>query len=153
MTTLGWLGRAEKSTKLKLWCFCSAECGFESRSWYLCPWARHITILAFLHPGVKGYLRGQRWFLWLISLEVSALLFEWFKAQWPGVIMLKCHERHCVTDLGAIDIDINVQCIFVSTYNMSVSWWVSQGNSFGHSLLHSLKVNSKQQLLLYNTRN
>ena len=60
------MGRADNSTELKLWCFCSAECGFESRSWHLCSWARHLTIIASLHPGVNGYLLGQRWFLWLI---------------------------------------------------------------------------------------
>ena len=27
---VGCRGRADKSTELKLWCFCSAECGFES---------------------------------------------------------------------------------------------------------------------------
>ena len=30
-----------------------AECGFESRPWHLCPWARHLIIIASLHPGVK----------------------------------------------------------------------------------------------------
>ena len=31
----------------------AAECGFESRPWHLCPWARHLIIIASLHPGVK----------------------------------------------------------------------------------------------------
>ena len=31
----------------------AAECGFESRTWHLCPWTRHLTIIAPLHPGVK----------------------------------------------------------------------------------------------------
>ena len=31
----------------------AAECGFESRPWHLCPWARHLTIIASPHPGVK----------------------------------------------------------------------------------------------------
>ena len=31
----------------------AAECGFESRPWQLCPWARHLIIIASLHPGVK----------------------------------------------------------------------------------------------------
>ena len=61
---IGCRGRVDKNTELKLWCFCSAECGFESWSWHLCPWARHLTIIASLHPGVNGYLWGQRWFLW-----------------------------------------------------------------------------------------
>ena len=39
-------GRADKSTWLKLWWFCLAECGFEAQSWHLCPWARHFTIFA-----------------------------------------------------------------------------------------------------------
>lgn len=34
------------STGLKLWCFCSAECGFESRSRHLDPWARYFTRIA-----------------------------------------------------------------------------------------------------------
>ena len=59
-------GRADKSTEFKLCWFCSAVCGFESRSWHLYPWARHLTIIASLHPGVNGDLWGQRWFLWLI---------------------------------------------------------------------------------------
>ena len=34
----------------------AAECGFESRSWHLCPWARHLTIIAppFLRKGRKA---------------------------------------------------------------------------------------------------
>ena len=31
----------------------AAECGFKSRPWHLCPWARHLIIIASLHPGVK----------------------------------------------------------------------------------------------------
>ena len=31
----------------------AAECGFESRPWHLCPWARHLTVIASLQPGVK----------------------------------------------------------------------------------------------------
>ena len=108
---LGCLGRADKSTEFKLWRFCSAECGFESRSWHLCPWARHFTVIASLHPGVNGYLWGQSWFLWWISLDCSTYLAaqavyspgSWdglrngFKAQWPGVIMLKRRDCHWVT--------------------------------------------------------
>ena len=32
----------------------SSECGFESwlQPWHLCPWARHFTVIASLHPGV-----------------------------------------------------------------------------------------------------
>ena len=47
-----------------------SECGFESRPrpWCLCPWARHFTIIASLHPGVNGYLWGQSWLLCLIEL-------------------------------------------------------------------------------------
>ena len=47
----------------------SSECGFEPRprQWCLCPWARHFTIIASLHPGVNGYLWGQSWLLCLIS--------------------------------------------------------------------------------------
>ena len=35
--------------------------------WCLCPWARHFTIIASLHPGENGYLWGQSWLLCLIS--------------------------------------------------------------------------------------
>ena len=47
----------------------SSECEFESwlRPWCLCPWARHLTIIASLHPGENGYLWGQSWLLCLIS--------------------------------------------------------------------------------------
>ena len=47
----------------------SSECGFKSwlQPWYLCPWARHFTIIASLHPAVNGYLWGQSWLLCLIS--------------------------------------------------------------------------------------
>ena len=87
-------GRVDNSTELKLRCFCSAECGFESRLWHL--WARPSTIIAFLHPGVNGYLLGQRWFLWFSRvahmLRTGCILprelrwfEEWFKAQWPGL--------------------------------------------------------------------
>ena len=47
----------------------SSECEFESwlQPWYLCPWARHFTIIASLHPEENGYLWGQSWLLCLIS--------------------------------------------------------------------------------------
>ena len=45
----------------------AAECGFESRPWHLCPWARDFTIIASLDPGENGYLWGQSWLLCLIS--------------------------------------------------------------------------------------
>ena len=32
----------------------AAECGFESRPWHLCPWARHLIIIASL--GFYAYL-------------------------------------------------------------------------------------------------
>ena len=31
----------------------ATECGFESQPWHLCPWARHLIIIASLHQGVK----------------------------------------------------------------------------------------------------
>ena len=40
----------------------AAECGFESRPWHLCPWARHLTIIASLHPGVKWVHVRQSWY-------------------------------------------------------------------------------------------
>ena len=79
----GWV---DKSTKLKLWCFCSAECGFESRSWHFCLWARHLPIIASLHPGVNGYLhvQEQRWFLWLIRVHVVRYIFGSIGCILPG---------------------------------------------------------------------
>ena len=35
---VGCHGRANKSNELKLWYLCTAECGFESHSWHLCPY-------------------------------------------------------------------------------------------------------------------
>ena len=39
----------------------SSECEFESwlRPWCLCPWARHFTIIASLHPGEMGTCEGR----------------------------------------------------------------------------------------------
>ena len=42
-TITGCRGRADKSTELELCCFCSAECGFESRSSHLCPWVKTLN--------------------------------------------------------------------------------------------------------------
>ena len=62
-----------------------------------------VTIIASLHPGVNGYLWGQRWFMLLISLvryifgcTGCILLREqrWFKAPWPGVV--ECVETWCI---------------------------------------------------------
>ena len=41
----------------------ATECGFESRPWHLCPWARHLIIIASLlaTQGLNGYLWGQSW--------------------------------------------------------------------------------------------
>ena len=44
--------RANWWTGLKLWCFWS-ECGFEPRSWHLCPWARYFCII------MEHYNRGH----------------------------------------------------------------------------------------------
>ena len=41
----------------------AVKCGFESRPWHLCPWARHLIIIASLHPGLNGYLWGQSWLI------------------------------------------------------------------------------------------
>ena len=35
-------GRVKKKTGLKLWCFCSAESGFKSRSWHLSPFSKTL---------------------------------------------------------------------------------------------------------------
>ena len=65
----------------------AAECGFESRPWHLCPWARHLIIIASLHPGVKWVpvysprswdgFRNDLWAWW---------------ALWAGVIMRLEHH-------------------------------------------------------------
>ena len=101
---MGCRGRVNKSTELKLWCFCSAECGFESRSWHLCPWARHLTKIASLHPGVMGTCEGRDgscdWFSQVAHILLTGCILprelrwfkEWFKAQWPGVIMSEAFE-------------------------------------------------------------
>ena len=49
--------------------FESSECGFKSwlRPSCLCPWARHLIIIASLHPGVNGYMWGHSWLLCLMS--------------------------------------------------------------------------------------
>ena len=56
----------------------SSQCGFEPRPRYLhvCPWARHFTVIASLHPGVKGYLWGQSWLLCLISPTCTCMCAE-----------------------------------------------------------------------------
>ena len=51
----------------------AAECGFESRPWHLCPWARHLIIIASLHPGVKWYLWGQSWLISPICAVMAAI--------------------------------------------------------------------------------
>ena len=40
------MARVVQSIELKLWGFRSAECGFKSLSWHLCPWARYFTVIA-----------------------------------------------------------------------------------------------------------
>ncbi len=47
-------GRADKNTGLKLWCFWSAECGFESLCWHLCPKARQNHYCCILQIGHKA---------------------------------------------------------------------------------------------------
>ena len=55
----------------------SQECGFESRSWHLCPWARYFTIIASLHPGEKmGTCEGRGW-----NLNEKAFGAIWTVAQ------------------------------------------------------------------------
>ena len=86
-----------------------SECGFESwpRPWCLCPWARHFTIIASLHPGANGYLWGQSWLLCLISpmCAVMAAVEVVYSpgscdgftndlcTGWAGVIMCLEHQK------------------------------------------------------------
>ena len=53
----------------------AAECGFESRPWHLCLWARHLIIIASLHPGVKWVpvRRGQSWLISPICVVMAAI--------------------------------------------------------------------------------
>ncbi len=37
--------RAVQNSELTLWCFWSAECGFESHYWHSCPWVRYVIII------------------------------------------------------------------------------------------------------------
>ena len=85
----------------------SSECGFESwlRPRYVCPWARHITMIASLHPGVNGYLWGQSWLLCLISpiwAEMAAIELyttprelRWFQ-EWFMRLMSRGNNVQCL---------------------------------------------------------
>ena len=81
----------------------SSECGFESllRPWWLCPRARHFTIIASLHPGVNGYLWGQSWLLCLIYApkrqHLSCILpreLRWFQ-EWFMRLMSRGNNVQC----------------------------------------------------------
>ena len=45
----------------------AAKCGFESRSWHLCPWTRHLT------QGLNGYMWGQSWLISPICAVMAAI--------------------------------------------------------------------------------
>ena len=73
----------------------SSGCGVESRSWNLCPWAKHLTINTSHHPGVNGYLWGQSifcdWFSFsLYNLSSTGCILprelRWFTKwnKWPS---------------------------------------------------------------------
>ena len=83
----------------------ATECGFESRPWHLCPWARHLTIIASLHPGVKWvpvraelvdyhrpYMRcnGSNWAVYSPGSWDGFRNDVW--ALWAGVIMRLEHH-------------------------------------------------------------
>ena len=81
----------------------AAECGFESRPWHLCPSARHLTIIASLHPGVKWvpvraelvdlpYMRcnGSNWAVYSTGSWDGFRNDLW--ALWAGVIMRLEHH-------------------------------------------------------------
>ena len=83
----------------------AAECGFESRPWHLCPWARHLIIIASLHPGVKWvpvraelvdkprpYMRcnGSNWAVYSPGSWDGFRNDVW--ALWAGVIMRLEHH-------------------------------------------------------------
>ena len=81
----------------------AAECGFESRPWHLCPWARHLIIIASLHPGVKWvpvraelvdypYMRcnGSNWAVYSPGSWDGFRNDLW--ALWAGVIMRLEHH-------------------------------------------------------------
>ena len=53
---LGFHGQVDKSTALKLWCFCSTERGFESLSWHFVSLSKALNYNCFSPPipGVNG---------------------------------------------------------------------------------------------------
>ena len=69
-----------KSIRLKLWCFWSAEHGFESRSWYLFLWARYHC-LRFGKEPIAFILDDNRdkptyfWFTWQLSHRLGFVRF------------------------------------------------------------------------------
>ena len=84
----------------------SSECGFESwlRPWCLCPWTRHFTIVASLHP---GYLWGHSWLLRLLSpicAETAAIVVSCFKhgVPWPsGLVHWICVLMTASSECGS----------------------------------------------------
>ncbi len=53
-----WRVGAERLNTLKLWCFWSAECGFESWLWHLHPWVRYFYTInaSFFGWDIKPYV-------------------------------------------------------------------------------------------------
>ena len=68
----------------------ASECRFESWlwPWCLCPWVRHFTIIASLHPGVNGYLWGQSWLLCLIISPICPEMaaIQLYTSQWAEMV-------------------------------------------------------------------
>ena len=51
-----WRGWVCKSTRLKLWCFWSAECGFESPSRHLCPYKQDTSPSLSFEKNIKPWV-------------------------------------------------------------------------------------------------
>ena len=71
----------------------SLECGFESqpRPWYLCPWARHFTVIASLYPGGTCEGRGGNC-VWLAPKMVAH----------NGLYTPQGAEKDCRNDIGPV---------------------------------------------------
>ena len=81
----------------------SWECGFETRPRPRClimslSNTRHFTIIAFLHPGVNGYLWGQSWLLCLISpMRRNGRDLRWFQEWFMRLMSRGNNVKRCDT--------------------------------------------------------
>ena len=124
----------------------SSECEFESwlRPWCLCPWARHFTIIASLHPGENGYLWGQSWLLCLIShmrrngsnwAVYSPGSWDGFKNDlwaWWAVVIIHLNARYYyICPVTQRVVGINIHSVIITHRDVKIS----TGMSFPSSCL------------------